>query len=236
MRLGFEGRSLLSTFGLISPNKGLEYALYALPKLVEERPDVLYLIIGQTHPGVRAGEGETYRSHLQGIVRDLRLEAHVAFVDRYLSLSQLLEYLLATDIYVVPYLNPDQIVSGTLAYALGSGKAVVSTPFIHAKEALAHGRGLLVPFCDSPALHVAVRRLLDEPALRQDIERRAYAHSRSWVWPEVARQYNVVYQEAIGHAVSQAKFQPSAPAQRLDRNLPAREMDGARPEPRLHPR
>jgi glycosyltransferase involved in cell wall biosynthesis len=236
MRLGYEDRTLLATFGLISPNKGLEYALHALPKLVKERPDLLYMIIGQTHPGVRAGNGETYRSHLQTLVRDLHLASNVTFVDRYLSLNELLEYVLATDIYVVPYLNPDQIVSGTLAYALGCGKAVVSTPFVHAKEALAQGRGLLTPFCDSAAMSVAIRRLLNEPALRQELERRAYAASRSWIWPEVARQYNITYQEAIGHAVSQVEFQPSASSQRLDRHLSAREMDGARPEPRLHPR
>jgi len=236
MHLGYEDRTLLATFGLISPNKGLEYALHALPRLVKERPDLLYMIIGQTHPGVRAGAGETYRSHLQTIVRDLHLEPNVTFVDRYLSLNQLLEYVLATDIYVIPYLNPDQIVSGTLAYALGCGKAVVSTPFIHAREVLAQGRGLLTPFCDSAAMGVAIRRLLSEPALRQDLERRAYAASRSWIWPEVARQYTITYQEAIGHAVPQVEFQPSASPQRLDRHLSAREMDGARPEPRLHPR
>ena len=209
MRLGYEGRTLLSTFGLISPNKGLEYALYALPQLVKDHPEVLYLIIGQTHPGVRAGNGESYRERLQEIVQELHLEANVAFVDRYVSLSQLLEYLSATDIYVVPYLNPDQIVSGTLAYALGCGKAVVSTPFIHAKEALAQGRGLLAPFCDGPALASAIRRLIDEPGLRQSIEQRAYAESRSWIWPEVARQYNNVFQEALGQSQIDYRTMPA---------------------------
>jgi len=235
LQLGYQDRKLLATFGLISPNKGIEYALQALPKLVEEHPNLLYLIIGQTHPGVRKGEGESYRMKLQKIVHELHLETNVEFVDKYLSLGQLLEYLLASDVYIVPYLDPNQIISGTLAYALGCGKAVVSTPFIHAKEALANERGLLTPFCDSPAMAAAIRRLLNDPALRHAIEQRAYNHSRSWVWHEVAKQYNKLYQEALGqHALSQTKFQPFTALKRRDRNLSTREMDNSRSEPRLH--
>lgn len=229
MQLNYQDRTLLATFGLISPNKGIEYALQALPKLVKEHPNLLYLIIGQTHPGVRKGAGESYRMKLQEIVRELHLEAHVEFVDRYLSLNQLLEYVLAADVYVVPYLDPNQIISGTLAYALGCGKAVVSTPFIHAKEALANERGLLTPFCDAPAMAAAIRRLLNDPSLRHSIEQRAYAHSRNWVWLEVAKQYYKLYQEAIGqHALSETKLRSFPALKRLDRNLSTREVDNTR--------
>ena len=195
LNLGYQGRTLLSTFGLISPNKGIEFAIRALPDVVRAHPDVLYLIIGQTHPGVRAHEGEAYRTQLQNSVRELRLQANVEFVDRYLSLPQLMEYLLATDAYVIPYLNPTQIVSGTLAYAMGSGKAVVSTPFIHAKEVLANGNGVLVPFKDSAAMTNAINNLLDHPTVRREMEQRAFASSRSWTWPAVAEQYVDVYEE-----------------------------------------
>ncbi len=200
-KLGYASRTVLSTFGLISPNKGIEFALQALPNVVSNHPDVLYLVIGQTHPGVRAHEGEAYRSRLQGIVSDLNLGSNVAFVDEYLTLPQLMEYLLATDLYLVPYLNPDQIVSGTLAYAMGSGRAVISTPFIHAREALANRNGVLVPFRDSPAMTYAINDLLDHPTAKHEIELRAYARSRSWTWPVVAARYRHVYEEVTQHAV-----------------------------------
>ena len=199
--MGYEGRTLLSTFGLISPNKGIEYAIRALPDVVSAHPEVLYLIIGQTHPGVRASEGEAYRNQLQTLVRELNLQANVEFVDRYLTLPQLLDYLLATDLYVIPYLNPTQIVSGTLAYAMGSGKAVISTPFIHAREVLANGNGVLVPFRESEAMTLAINNLLDYPTVRREMEQRAYASSRSWTWPAVAEQYVDVYEEVMHRAV-----------------------------------
>ena len=195
LNMGYQDRMLLSTFGLISPNKGIEFAIRALPEVVSAHPEVLYLIIGQTHPGVRAHEGETYRTGLQNLVRELQLQANVEFVDRYLSLPQLMEYLLATDAYIIPYLNPTQIVSGTLAYAMGSGKAVISTPFIHAREVLANGNGILVPFRDSAAMAVAMNNLLGYPTLRRAMEQRAFAFSRSWTWPAVAEQYVNVYEE-----------------------------------------
>ena len=206
LNLGYQGRTLLSTFGLISPNKGIEFAIRALPDVVRAHPDVLYLIIGQTHPGVRAHEGEAYRNQLQDLVRELRLQANVEFVDRYLSLPQLMEYLLATDTYVIPYLNPTQIVSGTLAYAMGSGKAVISTPFIHAREVLAHGNGVLVPFKDSPAMTHAINNLLDHPTVRHEMEQRAFAFSRSWTWPAVAEQYVTVYEEVAQRDIPVSVF------------------------------
>lgn len=199
-RFGYAGRTLLATFGLISPNKGIEVAINALTEVVRQQPDVLYLVIGQTHPGVLASEGEAYRTRLQTLVRDLGLEANVAFVNQYLTLPQLMAYLMACDLYVVPYLNPDQIVSGTLAYAMGSGRAVISTPFIHAREALANGNGVLVPFNDSKAMSDAMQRLLADPSARYEIERRAFASSRTWTWPAVAAQYHAAYQEVLQHA------------------------------------
>jgi glycosyltransferase involved in cell wall biosynthesis len=206
LNLGYQGRTLLSTFGLISPNKGIEFAIRALPEVVSAHPDVLYLVIGQTHPGVRAHEGEAYRTQLQNLVRELHLQANVEFVDRYLSLPQLMEYLLATDAYVIPYLNPTQIVSGTLAYAMGSGKAVISTPFIHAREVLANGNGVLVPFKDSAAMTHAINNLLDHPTVRREMEQRAYASSRSWTWPAVAEQYIDVYEEVAKRDIPVSVF------------------------------
>jgi len=206
LNLGYKDRTLLSTFGLISPNKGIEFAIRALPEVVRTHPEVLYLIIGQTHPGVRAHEGEVYRAQLQTLVNDLHLQNNVAFIDRYLSLSQLINYLLATDTYLIPYLNPTQIVSGTLAYAMGSGKAIISTPFIHAREVLGNGNGTLVPFRDSAAMTHAINNLLDHPNLRHSMEQRAYAFSRSWTWPAVAEQYVNTYKEVISHDIPISAF------------------------------
>ncbi len=203
-KLGFAGRTVLSTFGLISPNKGLEFAVNALPDVVKAHPDALYLIIGQTHPGVRASEGEAYRVRLQTLAHDLGLAQHVAFVDQYLALPQLIEYLVASDLYIVPYQNPTQIVSGTLAYAMGCGRAVISTPFIHAREALANGNGVLVPFNDSTSMGHAITNLLDHPSARAVIEQNAYAASRTWVWPAVAKQYTTLFEEVTQYALSTA--------------------------------
>ena len=206
LKLGYHGRTVLSTFGLIGPGKGIEFAIRALPTIVSAHPDVLYLVIGQTHPGVRAHEGEAYRTGLQDLVRELNVHGNVEFVDQYLTLPQLMDYLLATDVYVIPYLNPTQIVSGTLAYALGCGKAVVSTPFIHAREVLARGMGSLVPFRDSEALTVAINYLLENPLIKQTMEARAFASSRSWIWPAVAEQYVNVYEEVALRELPVAVF------------------------------
>lgn len=197
--LGYSGRKVLSTFGLISPNKGIEYALRALPDIVRAHPDVLYLIVGETHPGVRASEGEKYRARLQHLVRELKLGAHVEFQDRYMTLQQIVEYLQATDVYVVPYLNPHQIVSGTLAYAVGAGKAIVATPSTYAREVLADGRGVIIPFRDSTAIAREVNRLLSNPATRCEMEQRTFDYSHDWTWPAVGEQYLNVFSEAVSH-------------------------------------
>lgn len=187
--LGLQGRFVISTFGLISRGKGLEYAIQALPLVVERHPEVLYLILGETHPNVRRQEGESYREELQELVRSLALDQHVQFVNRYLTKEELIGYLQATDVYMTPYLNPNQIVSGTLAYAMACGKVIVSTPYLYAQALCADGRGILVNFRDPQSLADALLLLLDNPSLLAEMERRAYAYGRQMVWPVVGRQY-----------------------------------------------
>ena len=157
-KLGLEGRAIIATFGLVGQGKGLEYVIEAMPAVVAEHPEALYLIAGQTHPELLRQHGEEYRNKLIGIVEGLGMSDNVAFVNQYLKQKDIIELLLASDIYVTPYLDPNQITSGTLSYALGAGKAVVSTPYLHAKEALADERGILVDFRSSEQLSDCVQR------------------------------------------------------------------------------
>lgn len=205
-KLGFEGRTVLSTFGLLSPDKGIEYAIEALPALVERHPEVLYLVLGETHPGHVKHNGETYRDSLEAMVDRLNLRDHVRFENRYLDLEDLIGYLQATDIYVIPYLNPRQIVSGTLTYAVASGKPVVSTSFIYAQELLSHGRGLLTQFRDSGDLSRNIAALLDHPEKREEISQRAYQYGRRLQWPAVARSYCRLYSRVENAAASQVAW------------------------------
>jgi glycosyltransferase involved in cell wall biosynthesis len=195
--IGLAGRTVISTFGLINRGKGLEYAIEAMSTVVRRHPDALYMILGQTHPVVRRYEGEIYREALQQRVVDLGLSNNVALVDRYLEFDELLSYLSATDVYLTPYLNPVQIVSGTLAYAVGCGKAVVSTPYLYAKELLAHSRGMLAGFRDADAIAKSIGSLFDEPALRRAIERRAYRFGRQMTWPHVVAEYGKLFGELV---------------------------------------
>jgi glycosyltransferase involved in cell wall biosynthesis len=187
--LGLLQRKVLLTFGLINPGKGIEFALRALPRIAEAHPDVLYLVVGRTHPGVAAIHGEAYRRSLQSLAQDLGVSKHVRFENRYVSQQELLLYLQACDLFLLPYCNPEQAVSGTLAYAMGMGRAVVATPFEFAREALGRGRGALVPFRDAGALARRVVHLLEDRAQRSAIERGALHYTRSWVWPEVGTAY-----------------------------------------------
>ncbi|HEX8325149.1 MAG TPA: glycosyltransferase family 4 protein, partial [Tepidisphaeraceae bacterium] len=191
------GRRVLLTFGLLGPGKGIETALRALPAVIAKHPDVLYIILGATHPHVLRHEGNRYRESLEKLIAELGLQNHVRFDNKYVTTPDLMKYLGVTDVYVIPYPNPAQITSGTLAYAVGAGKAVVSTPFWHAEELLADGRGLLYPFNDPTALSAQINGLLDNPSARHAIRRNAYDYARPMVWQDVAGQYLEVIQESI---------------------------------------
>ncbi|MBI2848843.1 MAG: glycosyltransferase family 4 protein [Chloroflexi bacterium] len=193
--LGFPSRKIVTTFGLISPNKGIEYVIQALPTVVSHHPDLLYIVLGETHPVLRRAGGESYRHHLQEMVRELGLSHHVLFVNKFLDLSELIKYLLASHVYVMPYLNPDQIVSGTLAYAIGVGKAVIATPFIYARELLGNGRGMIVNFRDPEGIAQALMALLWNPEQLYDMEERAYQYGRKMVWASVVNQYMGLFED-----------------------------------------
>lgn len=192
---GIGQRTAISTFGLISRGKGLEYAIEAMREVVKRHPETLYLILGATHPVVRRREGESYRESLQAKVREYGLQYNVQLVDKYLDFDELVGYLTATDIYLTPYLNPAQIVSGTLAYAVGCGKAIVLTPYLYAQELLAHNRGFLCEFRDSTSIARRLNMLLDDPALRRATERRAYRFGRQMTWPHVSVEYGNLFLE-----------------------------------------
>lgn len=181
-----EGRVVLLTFGLLSRNKGIEYAIRALSRLVPDHPELVYLVVGQTHPHVKEHEGERYRIGLEHLARDLGVADHVVFHDRFVALEELIRFMGAADIYLTPYLTREQIVSGTLAYTVGAGKAVISTPYYYAEELLSEGRGLLVPFRDDAALADAIRRLVEDETERHRIRKRAYEFGRRMIWPAVA--------------------------------------------------
>lgn len=187
--LGVGDRRVLLTFGLLSPNKGIEVVIEALPELVRAHPDVLYLVVGATHPNLKRFEGERYRQSLLERAAELGIARNVRFIDAFLELPQLLDYIAAADIYVTPYLNEAQITSGTLAYAVGLGKAVVSTPYWYAQELLDGGRGLLVPFASVDAMGEALGALLESEALRSRLQARAARLGREMAWSAVARRY-----------------------------------------------
>ncbi len=186
-KLGVEGRTIISTFGLVDPRKGLEYMIAAMPEVVTGHPDALYLIAGQTHPDLLRVQGEDYRNTLIAQIHVLGMDDHVAFIDQYMSQPDIIELLLATDVYVTPYLDPNQITSGTLSYALGAGKAVVSTRYVHAAEALDDGRGVLVDFRKADQLARAVAGVLDDPMAKASMEQAAFAYARDATWPRSAR-------------------------------------------------
>ena len=195
-QFGVQGRRVLLTFGLLGPGKGIEYVIEALPAIVQQHPNVVYLILGATHPHLVAHEGERYRLSLERLAEDRGVKENVIFYNHFVSLDDLKEFIGATDIYLTPYLNEAQVTSGTLAYVFGAGKAVVSTPYWHAQELLADDRGVLVPFRDSKAIAVAVCELLSDPARIEKIRHDAYAMGREMIWPAVARRYLESFQRA----------------------------------------
>jgi predicted GH43/DUF377 family glycosyl hydrolase/glycosyltransferase involved in cell wall biosynthesis len=188
-KLGVQGRTIVSTFGLVDPRKGLQYMIEAMPEVVARYPDALYLIAGQTHPDLVRAQGEQYRQGLVARAHQLSMDDHVAFIDQYMSQRDIIELLLATDVYVTPYLDPNQITSGTLSYALGAGKAVVSTRYLHATEALAEGRGVLVDSRDPGQLGRAVVAILDDPVAKRALEQAAFAYARDATWPRSAQAF-----------------------------------------------
>jgi len=202
-RFGLSARTIITTFGLVDPRKGLEYMIEAMPEVRGQAPGALYLIVGKTHPELLRREGETYRKGLWQLVQDRGLEEHVAFVDEYLTQPQIVEYLLASDVYVTPYLDPTQITSGTLAYALGAGKAIVSTRYLHAAEVLASERGLLVDFRSAGQLAEATLRILLEPDLKRRLEHNAYTYGRETSWPRVGERMLAVLRRAASSPVVQ---------------------------------
>lgn len=195
-QFGVEGRLVLLTFGLLSPNKGIENVIEALPAIVARYPNVVYIVLGATHPHIKHREGETYRLSLQRLAAARRVERQVIFHNRFVSLEELVQFIGAADIYLTPYLNQEQITSGTLAYTVGAGKAVISTPYWYAQELLAEGRGALVPFRDPEAIARQVLYLLDNEAERHAIRKRAYLYGREMTWLQVARRYLESFERA----------------------------------------
>ena len=195
-RLGVEGKSMILTFGLLSPDKGIEHVVDALPAILARYPDTVYIVLGATHPHIKERDGEIYRESLERRAQTLGVDSNMIFHNRFVSRRELTEFLSAADIDVTPYLKPEQSTSGTLAYAVGSGKAVISTPYLYARELLADGRGILVPWRDSEAIARAVVDLLSDDAQRLAFRERAAALGRSMLWPAVARRYLQSFERA----------------------------------------
>ncbi len=196
-RLGLADHTVLSSFGLLSRGKGIEYVIEALPAIFARHPDAVYLLLGETHPVVKKHEGETYRESLWSQVERLGLRGRVRFVDHYMHDEEVVDYLQATDVYLSPSLDPNQIVSGTLSYAMACGRVVVATASIYATELLADGRGITVPFQNSGSIASAVNSVLDDPQLRASIETTAYRFGRSMTWSRVSRRCERAFRGAM---------------------------------------
>jgi glycosyltransferase involved in cell wall biosynthesis len=197
--LGIAGKLVLLTFGLLSPNKGFESVIRALPRILGRHKDVVYVIAGATHPHVKAREGDRYRDQLQALARELGVEREVIFHNRFFSPQEMASLVGSADIYVTPYCHVAQAVSGTLAYAMGAGKAIISTPYWHAAELLEDGRGTLIPFEDPEAIAAATIDLLDNDAKRHAMRKRAYLYAREMVWSRVAQSYMRSFSRAHAH-------------------------------------
>ncbi|HRP91597.1 MAG TPA: glycosyltransferase family 4 protein [Ignavibacteriaceae bacterium] len=223
---GVEGKIVLLSFGLLSSNKGIETVISALPEIVTHFPNIVYIIVGATHPHVIQQEGETYRLSLQWLAQQKGVESNVIFYNRFVNLEELIEFISAADIYITPYLNEAQITSGTLAYTLGAGKAIISTPYWYAQEILAEGRGVIVPFRDPMALAEQVINLLEHEAERHAMRKRAYLFGRNMIWSEVAKRYMESFERA---RVERRHFiSPGYTAKALDKSsgeLPPLKLD-----------
>ncbi|MGE5556586.1 MAG: glycosyltransferase family 4 protein [Methanocella sp.] len=203
--LGLQNKVVLSTFGLLSKGKGIENVIQALPEIIKKEPNLIYYVLGVTHPQVKKHEGEAYRNSLLKMAKDLGLRNHVRFLNRFLSKQEIYNYLLATDVYITPYLSPNQVSSGTLSYALAAGKAVVSTPYLHAKEALGEGRGVFCKFNDPQSIAEKVTEIIEDQKLRRSLEQKAYFYSRNFTWPIVAKKYLTLFDQLT--AQSEMKVQ-----------------------------
>lgn len=219
------GKQVLLTFGLLSPNKGIEFALRAMVTIVRQFPEAFYIVLGQTHPNLLREEGEAYRLGLELLAKDLGVHRHVAFFNRFVELDELMRFIGAADIYLTPYLTEAQITSGTLAYAFGAGNAVVSTPYWHAAELLTGDRGRLVPFRDPGAIADAAAELLRDEPLRHSMRKRAYQLGREMIWPRVAMRYMETFERArrdhsfIGRKLSPIRSLDERPGQLPDLRL-----------------
>lgn len=189
VRLGCESRRIISTFGLLGPGKGLEYAIQAMPAVVQRHPDVYYYILGKTHPVVKEQQGERYREGLQSLARQMGVAEHVVFVNKYLSKDELLQYLQVSDIYLTPYLNMEQVTSGTLAYALACGRPIISTPYLHARFLLNDGRGILVSPSQASAIAEACQELFGDPVRKDKMERANLQYGQQLLWPSVGQAF-----------------------------------------------
>jgi len=210
-KFSLSGKMVILTFGLLSPGKGIEVVIDALPEIVKAHPQVIYMVVGATHPHLKAEHGEEYRISLHRRAKELGVADHIVFHDRFVTDEELPEFIGAADIYITPYPNEAQIISGTLAYALGMGKAVVSTPYWHAQELLADGRGRLVPFRDHVTLAREVIDLLDHPSERLAIQEKAYNYGRKMIWSDVGRCYIETFVEA-----KRQRLRKSIPERRLE--------------------
>jgi glycosyltransferase involved in cell wall biosynthesis len=215
-RLGFAGKSTVLTFGLLSPNKGIEVMIDAMPEILRAAPDAVYVVLGATHPHLVRDQGEKYRESLVARARERGVEGQVVFLDRFVDKPTLLDFISMCDVYVTPYLNESQMTSGTLAYSFGMGKAVVSTPFWHARELLADGRGVLVPFNDSAALGTEIASLLADDLRRERMRKRAYESSRPMTWERTAARYCGVFEGVQRAGVAKPMITNPPPQVNLD--------------------
>jgi glycosyltransferase involved in cell wall biosynthesis len=209
-RFGVAGQRMMLTFGLLGPNKGVETVIRALPALVAAHSDLVYFVVGATHPAVLRQNGEAYRTSLERLAEQLGVREHVVFRDQYVTTEELCSYLQAADVFVSPYLNEAQVTSGALSYAMGAGSAVVSTPYWHAKELLADGRGRLFPFGDSVGLAKAIAALFEDPGELARVRKRGYEHTRAFTWSQVGRQY-LRLGETLGRGIARARRRRDEP-------------------------
>ena len=224
-KFGVEGKQVLLTFGLLSPNKGIEYVIEALPMVLEKHPNLVYIILGATHPHLRRDQGESYRLSLQRLVKARNVQGNVVFHNRFVTIEELVEFIGCADLYITPYLDVRQIVSGTLAYSLGAGKAVISTPYWYAEEMLAGGRGCLAPFKDSAAIAEKIVHLLDHETERHAMRKRAYEFGRQMTWANVVNQYAAVFERAREESFRKPRRRGIRPLEFTKGELPAMKLD-----------